>query len=157
MPNAFENYPKPSKRLLLSLNSAQHAAVLQRCLHPRQCEVSHHCIEAPNELILSNCFAESIVGAVSGMSAKINKDPRILILDEATSSLDSESESLVQQALDVLMRGRTSVIIAHRLSTIKSVDCIYVLENGSLAEEGTHEKLKSGNGLYSRLCEKQSL
>jgi len=73
----------------------------------------------------------------------ILKDPKILILDEATSSLDSESESLVQQALDVLMEGRTSLIIAHRLSTIKRVDCIYVLENGQIVEQGTHDHLSS--------------
>jgi ABC-type multidrug transport system fused ATPase/permease subunit len=76
----------------------------------------------------------------------ILKDPRILILDEATSSLDSESESLVQKALDVLMEGRTSVIIAHRLSTIKSVDCIYVLENGQIVEHGTHDHLSGIEG-----------
>jgi ABC-type multidrug transport system fused ATPase/permease subunit len=86
----------------------------------------------------------------------ILKDPKILILDEATSSLDSESESLVQKALDVLMEGRTSVIIAHRLSTIKSVDCIYVLENGKIVEEGTHQQLSSiENGKYNAFAKLQ--
>ncbi|MCB0515098.1 MAG: ATP-binding cassette domain-containing protein [Bacteroidetes bacterium] len=69
------------------------------------------------------------------------RDPRILILDEATSSLDSESEQAVQQALDQLMKNRTSIIIAHRLSTIRHVDKIYVLEKGEICESGTHEEL----------------
>jgi ABC-type multidrug transport system fused ATPase/permease subunit len=71
----------------------------------------------------------------------ILRDPAILILDEATSSLDSESESLVLQALDGLMRGRTSLVIAHRLSTVRSADCIFVLKDGAIVEEGTHEEL----------------
>ena len=86
----------------------------------------------------------------------ILKDPRILILDEATSSLDSESESLVQQALDTLMEHRTSIIIAHRLSTIKSVDCIYVLEKGNIVESGTHAELSERpDGKYSALAKMQ--
>ncbi len=86
----------------------------------------------------------------------ILKDPKILILDEATSSLDSESESLVQEALNTLMEGRTSVIIAHRLATIKSVDCIYVLENGKIVESGTHEELsQQEEGKYSSLARMQ--
>ena len=82
----------------------------------------------------------------------ILKDPRILILDEATSSLDSESEHLVQEALDKLMENRTSVIIAHRLSTIKKADKIVVLEHGRITESGTHnELLKLENGVYKKL------
>jgi ATP-binding cassette subfamily B protein len=86
----------------------------------------------------------------------ILKDPAILILDEATSSLDSESERLVQEALQVLMVGRTSLIIAHRLATIKDVDQIYVLENGTILEKGTHQSLlQNENGLYSSLAKLQ--
>lgn len=86
----------------------------------------------------------------------ILKDPRILILDEATSSLDSESEAYVQQALDSLMKNRTSIIIAHRLSTIKSVDCIYVIEGGRIVEKGTHSELaERENGKYSTLARLQ--
>ncbi len=86
----------------------------------------------------------------------ILKDPRILILDEATSSLDSESESLVQEALDHLMQGRTSFVIAHRLSTIVNADWVLVLNDGRLVEQGTHESLleKTG-GLYAHLYEMQ--
>ncbi len=86
----------------------------------------------------------------------ILKDPKILILDEATSSLDSESEFYVQQALDALMEGRTSVIIAHRLSTIKSVDCIYVIEDGKIVEAGTHDELSLiEDGRYSMFAKLQ--
>jgi len=79
----------------------------------------------------------------------ILKDPKILLLDEATSSLDAESEKVVQDALEKLMEGRTSIIIAHRLSTIRDVDQIYVLDQGKIAETGTHEELfKQAEGLY---------
>jgi ABC-type multidrug transport system fused ATPase/permease subunit len=84
------------------------------------------------------------------------KDPRILILDEATSSLDSESERLVQDALEKLMVGRTSIVIAHRLSTIRKADLILVMEQGRLIEKGTHEELLQLNdGLYRNLSELQ--
>lgn len=80
------------------------------------------------------------------------KDPGILILDEATSSLDSESERLVQEALDKLMEGRTSFVIAHRLSTIRKADKIVVIDKGSIAESGTHDELmKNENGVYRAL------
>ena len=84
------------------------------------------------------------------------KDPRILILDEATSSLDSESESLVQDALEKLMKGRTSIVIAHRLSTIRKADQIFVIDHGRLVEQGTHtELMKVKSGLYRNLSELQ--
>ncbi|MBP1224550.1 ABC transporter ATP-binding protein [Flavobacterium sp. 1355] len=84
------------------------------------------------------------------------KNPSILILDEATSSLDSESEKLVQEALEVLMEGRTSIIIAHRLSTIRNADKILVLDNGEITEEGTHQELINlENGIYKNLSNLQ--
>lgn len=83
----------------------------------------------------------------------ILKDPSILVLDEATSSLDSESERLVQDALNTLMKGRTSVVIAHRLSTIRKANKIIVLDQGRVAETGTHESLMANpEGLYHRMC-----
>jgi ABC-type multidrug transport system fused ATPase/permease subunit len=86
----------------------------------------------------------------------ILKDPKILILDEATSSLDAESEKQVQDALDKLMQNRTSIIIAHRLSTIREVDCIYVLDQGTIIEQGTHAQLmENENGIYSTLAKLQ--
>lgn len=84
------------------------------------------------------------------------KNPSILILDEATSALDSESEKLVQEALEILMEGRTSIIIAHRLSTIRSADQILVLDNGIIAEQGTHQDLiVLENGIYKNLSNLQ--
>ena len=86
----------------------------------------------------------------------ILRDPTILLLDEATSSLDAESEKLVQEALQKLMKDRTSIIIAHRLATIRDVDCIYVLENGKIIEKGTHQELSSiPNGAYNSLARLQ--
>lgn len=86
----------------------------------------------------------------------ILKDPAILILDEATSSLDAESESLVQEALDELMKGRTTLIIAHRLATIRKVDRIYVLSEGKIVEQGSHtELLKDTSGFYANLVRLQ--
>jgi ABC-type multidrug transport system fused ATPase/permease subunit len=84
------------------------------------------------------------------------KNPRILILDEATSSLDAESERLVQQAMEVLMEGRTSIVIAHRLSTVRNADTIFVMDKGKLVESGTHDELvKIEDGFYSRLSSLQ--
>lgn len=86
----------------------------------------------------------------------ILKDPSILLLDEATSSLDAESEKVVQDALNKLMEGRTSIIIAHRLATVREVDCIYVIDNGKIIEQGTHEELSAiENGAYSGLAKLQ--
>lgn len=80
------------------------------------------------------------------------KKAPILILDEATSSLDSHSESLIQDALDTLMKNCTTIVIAHRLSTIKKMDCIIGMENGQIVEKGNHEELsKKENGLYQKL------
>jgi ATP-binding cassette subfamily B protein len=85
----------------------------------------------------------------------ILKDPRILVLDEATSSLDSRSEALIQEALQRIMVGRTSLVIAHRLSTILAADIILVLDHGRLVEHGTHAGLLALGGLYATLYETQ--
>lgn len=85
----------------------------------------------------------------------ILKDPRILVLDEATSHLDSESEALIQEALKRVMAGRTSIVIAHRLSTILAADLILVMDRGQIVERGTHEELLALNGLYAQLYETQ--
>ena len=85
-------------------------------------------------------FARAVVG-----------DPRILILDEATASIDTHTEVLIQNALQKILKGRTSIVIAHRLSTIRNADKIVVLDHGKVAEVGNHEQLLNKRGVYSRL------
>jgi len=89
------------------------------------------------------------------LARAVASDPSILILDEATSSVDTETELLIQDALRQVLRGRTSIIIAHRLSTILAADRILVLHHGRLAEAGRHADLLARGGLYARLCELQ--
>ena len=79
-----------------------------------------------------------------------------MLLDEATSALDTESEKMVQEALNNLMKNRTSLIIAHRLSTIQNADTIVVLEDGRIVEQGNHQELIAANGLYRRLIDMQT-
>ena len=86
----------------------------------------------------------------------ILKNPPILLLDEATASVDTETEKLIQGALEKLMSNRTSFVIAHRLSTVRNADRIYVLDHGVVAEEGDHETLSAQDGIYAMLC-RQSL
>ncbi len=85
----------------------------------------------------------------------ILKNPRILVLDEATSSLDSESEMLIQDALKRVMAGRTNIVIAHRLSTILAADQILVMDRGRIVERGTHRELLAQGGLYAQLYQTQ--
>jgi ATP-binding cassette subfamily B protein len=82
-------------------------------------------------------------------------DPRILILDEATSALDTETERLVQEALERATRDRTTIAIAHRLSTIRSADVIFGIDDGALVESGSHDELLAAGGLYARLYVEQ--
>ena len=82
-------------------------------------------------------------------------DPKILILDEATSSVDTQTEALIQEALNELLKNRTALIVAHRLSTIKHADRILVIHNGEIREEGNHDELLAHGGLYARLYELQ--
>ncbi len=84
------------------------------------------------------------------------KNPPIMILDEATSALDTESERLVQDALENMMKNRTSIVIAHRLSTIQNADQIIVMQKGEIIEQGTHLELLSKNGMYKKLVDMQS-
>ena len=86
----------------------------------------------------------------------ILKNPPILILDEATSALDTESERLVQEALENLMKERTSLVVAHRLSTIKHAHLICVMHEGQIVERGTHDELYARNGYYTKLVDMQS-
>jgi ABC-type multidrug transport system fused ATPase/permease subunit len=89
------------------------------------------------------------------LARAILADPRILILDEATSSVDAEAEFLIQQALERVLKGRTSLVIAHRLSTIRNADKILVLDSGKIVETGSHTELMQRGGLYSRLYQRQ--
>jgi len=83
------------------------------------------------------------------------KDPPVIIFDEATSNIDTETEVKIREALEVLTRGRTTFIIAHRLSTLRNVDRIFVLESGRLVETGTHEVLLAHSGIYRALHDAQ--
>jgi ABC-type multidrug transport system fused ATPase/permease subunit len=83
------------------------------------------------------------------------RNPAILVLDEATSSVDTESELLIQQATERITSNRTSIVIAHRLSTVQRADKIYVIDKGRIAEQGSHQELLAHNGLYRRLFELQ--
>ena len=84
-------------------------------------------------------------------------DPSILIMDEATSSVDTVTESLIQKALDYLLADRTAIVIAHRLTTIQGADRIYVIDDGRIIETGTHEELLAQGGLYQKLYDMQFL
>ena len=89
------------------------------------------------------------------LARALAKDPKILILDESTANIDSETEQNVSRAIEELKQGRTTLIIAHRLSTIKNADMIYVLRKGKVIENGTHEQLLSLNGSYKKMYETQ--
>ena len=87
----------------------------------------------------------------------ILKNSSIILLDEATSALDTESEKIVQEAMNNLSENKTTVTIAHRLSTIKNSDLIYVIDKGRIVEKGTHEQLINMNNVYKKLCDQQTL
>ena len=101
----------------------------------------------------SCCVGSAGCSAPTGESCL--KDPRILVLDEATSSLDTVSERLVQAALVPLMAGRTTIAIAHRLSTIRAADVIFAMDHGRILESGTHSELLAIDGVYARLYKEQ--
>ena len=116
-------------------------------------------VEIPDAKNRLNVYPHQLSGGQRqrvAIARAILKDPAILILDEATSSLDSESEQLVQEALELLMKGRTSFVIAHRLSTIRNADAIIVIENGEVVQQGNHDELYAEvGGLYRNLCDIQ--
>ncbi|MAG37398.1 MAG: hypothetical protein CL878_14280 [Dehalococcoidia bacterium] len=145
-----------------------HASVRENLLYARPSATEDDMVGAAKAAAIHDFIAslpegyDTVVGErgfrISGgerqrvsIARAILKDPRILILDEATSSLDSTSEALIQSALEPLMKGRTSIVIAHRLSTILAADKILVLDRGHLVEQGSHEELLGQGGVYAKL------
>ncbi len=113
----------------------------------------------PDPSTIYNKYPHQISGGQKqriSIARAVLKNPPIMILDEATSALDTESERLVQDALEKMMENRTSVVIAHRLSTIQKANVIVVMHNGEIAEQGTHDELMAKNGTYAKLVSLQS-
>ncbi|MDU7589393.1 MAG: ATP-binding cassette domain-containing protein, partial [Acidovorax sp.] len=125
------------QQCLAAANLAQHVAALPQGMHT---VVGHNATQ------LSGGQRQRLA-----IARALYKDAPVLILDEATSALDTESERLVQEALQRLMRGRTTLVIAHRLSTIEHADRVVVMERGRIAEQGTHADLVAAGGLFARL------
>jgi ATP-binding cassette subfamily B protein len=126
-----------AKRALAALDCLDLLEALPKGLETQVGEKSAALSLGQRQLI---CFARALL-----------VDPRIVVLDEATSAIDSVTEARLQRALEVLLRGRTSFVVAHRLSTIRNANLVLVLENGQIVERGTHATLVSAGGVYARL------
>ena len=135
----------PYRKFMQNMTKEDYAAVEDALERMGITELANRCVDE-----LSGGQRQRIA-----IARAILRDPRLLILDEATSALDVQSEQLVQDALDKLMVGRTSVVIAHRLSTIVRADCILVMDQGRIVEMGSHEALLQAGGLYQKLYQVQ--
>ena len=126
-------------------------------LPANQFEINNEADDAQGILVrsadlLNTTFHDNLLAIARAAVA----DPPVLILDEATSSIDTRTEALIQKGMDGLMEGRTVFVIAHRLSTVKNSDVIMVLDHGRIAEDGTHDTLLANHGIYANLYETQA-
>ena len=144
--------------LLWSNNEASEIDIINACKLARAHEFIQNCSNGYDTIVgdrgvrLSGGEIQRIA-----LARAILRKPELLILDEATSSLDSNSEQLIQQSIESIAKYTTIVVIAHRLSTIKNADYVYVLNNGTIAEEGNYKELTKKGGLFAQMVQKQML
>ena len=161
--NSYLGFVFQEYNILKDLNLYDNIALPLEMQNVNKKEIKRKTLEIIDQVGLSSLRKRKINQLSGGQRQRISiarailKNPPILILDEATSALDTESEKLVQEALENLMKNRTTIVIAHRLSTVRNADEICVLEKGKIIERGNHDELMAQKGAYFNLQQSQSL